>query len=105
MEDYNPQQTMYQRPPKSWLVESILVTIFCCLPFGIAGIVYASRVETRYYGGDVEGAIRASDEAKKWTLIGFSIGLLIAILYIAMIAFGMFAGLTMEGLNQEEYYY
>lgn len=25
--------------PKTWLVESILVTLFCCLPFGIVGIV------------------------------------------------------------------
>jgi len=41
MENFNNQ-----KPPKSWLVESILVTLFCCLPFGIAGIVNASRVES-----------------------------------------------------------
>ena len=35
-----------QKPPKTWLVESILVTLFCCLPFGIAGIVNASKVES-----------------------------------------------------------
>ena len=58
-----------QKPPKSWLVESILVTIFCCLPFGIVGIVNASRVESRYYAGDIEGAMRASQEAGKWTKI------------------------------------
>lgn len=28
--------------PKTWMAESILVTVFCCLPFGIAGIVFAS---------------------------------------------------------------
>ena len=28
--------------PKTWLVESILVTLFCCLPFGIVGIVNAA---------------------------------------------------------------
>jgi len=27
--------------PKSWFVESILVTLFCCLPFGVVGVVYA----------------------------------------------------------------
>ena len=30
-------------PPKTWLVESIVATILCCLPFGFAGIVNASR--------------------------------------------------------------
>ena len=29
------QQRPMGPPPKSYLVESILVTIFCCLPFGI----------------------------------------------------------------------
>ena len=54
-----------QFPPKTWLVQSILVTLFCCLPFGIAGIVNASKVESRFYAGDKVGAQRASDNAKK----------------------------------------
>ena len=51
-------------PPRTWLAESILATILCCLPFGIVGIVYAARVENRFYGGDIEGAKAASREAK-----------------------------------------
>ncbi|WP_419184195.1 DUF2752 domain-containing protein [Xiashengella succiniciproducens] len=43
----------FQQPPKTWLGESILVTIFCCLPFGIAGIVNASKVESRFYAGEI----------------------------------------------------
>jgi len=70
-----------QTPPKSWLVESILVTIFCCMPFGIVGIVYASKVESRFSVGDYEGALRASMEAKKWTIIGFVLTLVGGILY------------------------
>ena len=53
------------RPPKTWLVESILATLFCCLPFGIAGIVNAAKVESRFFAGDTEGALRASQEAGK----------------------------------------
>src|SRR4029079_6010877 len=48
-EQYRPQEVFQNRPPKSWLAESILVTLFCCMPFGIAGIVNASRVESRFY--------------------------------------------------------
>jgi hypothetical protein len=70
-----------QRPPKTWLVESILVTIFCCLPFGIAGIVNASKIESRFYAGDIEGANRASADAKKWTTYGFWFGIVVGVLY------------------------
>ena len=44
--------------PKNWLVESILVTIFCCLPFGIVGIINAANVNSRYDTGDFAGATR-----------------------------------------------
>lgn len=65
-----------QKPPKTWLVESILVSLFCCLPFGIVGIVNAARVESRFFAKDYEGATRASQEAKKWTIVSFVLGLI-----------------------------
>lgn len=68
--------------PKTWLLESILVTIFCCLPFGIAGIIFASRVESKFYSGDVNGALQASREAGKWTKLGLWIGLAVIVLYL-----------------------
>ncbi|MBO7197759.1 MAG: CD225/dispanin family protein, partial [Tidjanibacter sp.] len=33
-------------PPSSNLIWGILTTIFCCLPFGIVSIVFASRVDS-----------------------------------------------------------
>ncbi|NVO18579.1 MAG: CD225/dispanin family protein [Bacteroidetes bacterium] len=88
------------RPPKTWLVESILVTLFCCLPFGIAGIIYAAKVESRHYAGDYQGALQASSEAGKWTKIGFWIGIGILILYIiyfvAIFFFAMNNGSSFE---------
>lgn len=72
-----------QRPPKTWLVESILVTLFCCLPFGIAAIVNASGVESRFYAGDFEGAKRCSKRAKYWLLWSFWISIIGVILYLA----------------------
>jgi hypothetical protein len=61
-------------PPKSWLVESILATIFCCMPFGLAGIVHAAKVEAYAESGEYDKARYASKEAKKWTLIALGIG-------------------------------
>lgn len=74
--------------PKNWLVESILVTVLCCLPFGIAGIVSATKVESLYYAGDYEAAEQASKDAKKWTIVGFCSTFVVVILYF-IFAVGM----------------
>lgn len=77
--------------PKNWLVESILLCLCCCLPFGIAGIVNASKVETLYRFGDYEEALRVSKEAKKWFLVGLIVGLVGWGLYFGFYALGMLA--------------
>ncbi|MFD2553913.1 CD225/dispanin family protein [Sphingobacterium tabacisoli] len=61
--------THYLRPPKTYLVESIITTILCCWIFGIPAIVYASRVEKKFYAGDLAGAESDSKNAKKWIII------------------------------------
>ncbi len=68
-------------PPKSYLLESILATLFCCLPFGIAGIVNAAKVESRWMAGDHDGAVRASRAARQWTMVSFWIVLVFFLLY------------------------
>lgn len=67
--------------PKTWMAESILVTIFRCLPFGIAGIVFAAKVSSLYAAGKYEEAEAASKNAGKWTKIGFFAGIVVIILY------------------------
>lgn len=55
-------------PPANNMVGAILVTILCCLPFGIAAIVNASRVESLWYAGNHQAAIEAADKARKWVI-------------------------------------
>lgn len=88
-----PAQPYIQRgrPPKNYLVESILVTLFCCLPFGIAGIVNAASVESKFNAGDVAGSHRASAEAKKWMQVGFWVGIGGTIIYAAFLVIAMLA--------------
>ena len=87
--EQQPEQSLFPAtPPKNWLVESILVTIFCCLPFGIVGIVNASQVNSKFAAGDFEGAVRASKEARKWTRIGFFIALGLLIVYLLGLVLG-----------------
>jgi hypothetical protein len=86
------QQIVPPVRPKNWLVESILVTLFCCLPFGIAGIVFAAQVNSAYDRGDYAVALKNSMEAGKWTKIGFFVGLAGIALYFIFILItgGMF---------------
>ncbi len=77
----------FQPPPKNWLVESILVTIFCCLPFGVVGIINASKVNAAVAAGNMEEAARLSKEAGKWTKIGFFVGLAIGVIYLIVNVF------------------
>ncbi len=99
-QQFGPQPPATQ--PKNWLVESILVTIFCCLPFGIAGIVFATQVNSKWAAGDYNGAMQASKDAGKWTKIGFFVGLGIILYLIAVFVFG-FSAFWMAGRHSYNY--
>lgn len=79
--------------PKNWLVESIIVTILCCLPFGIVAIINATKVETLWNTGQHDAALKASQEAGKWVKIGVITAVVLWGLYFILIIFGIFAGL------------
>ena len=76
---YGPSTNQPNRQvmPKTWLTESVLVTVlsFLCLcnligaiP-GLVAIFKANSVKTKYMQGDMQGANAASSSAKKWMLI------------------------------------
>jgi hypothetical protein len=71
MDNNKPKEIL----PKTWIVESILISLFCFPPFGIIALIYASKVEYLYYLGEFELANRASNIAKKWSKIGFICGI------------------------------
>jgi len=64
------------------LIPAILVTIFCCMPFGIPAIVYAAQVDGKISAGNIPAALEASRKAKMWCWIAFGSGLAIFILWI-----------------------
>lgn len=64
------------KPPKTWLLESVLITLILCSPLGILGIVNAIKVKSRLKSGDIDGARKASESARNWTLSGLLLGIL-----------------------------
>ena len=55
--------------PGSGMAMSVLVTIFCCLPFGIVAIVQSARCNALYNNGAYIEAIQASRSAVMWQWI------------------------------------
>ena len=86
-------QALAGGPVPNYLVQSILVTIFCCWPVGIPAIVYAAQVNSKLAVGDREGAIDSSRKAKKWAWIAFGLGMSVIVLYLLAI---LFLGLSGE---------
>ncbi len=68
----------------NYLFQSILVTIFGFLPAGILAIFYAAQVDARLAAGDFNGALIASNNAKRWCWVG--LGVAVVIWFIALIA-------------------
>lgn len=79
--------------PENYLVQSILITLCCCLPLGIVAIVFSAQVDSKWSAGDYAGAIEASENAKKWGWIAFGLGIagivLWLVFYFFMLAVGM----------------
>lgn len=68
-------------PPPTYMVWAILVTIFCCLPFGIVAIIKASNVNSAWYAGNYDLAVKNSEDAKKWCIYSVVASVAVTILY------------------------
>ena len=67
--------------PKTWLTESILLTLLCSV-IGLIPFFHGMQVRSLYRMGDYEGAARESATAKKWLFIAAAIGLVVDALYL-----------------------
>ncbi len=76
----------------NYLVQSILVTLFCCLPFGIVAIVFAAQVNSKAQAGDIQGAMQASKQAKTWCWASVGVSLVVFVLYMGLMIIGSIVG-------------
>jgi hypothetical protein len=68
--------------PPNYLPWAIVATILCCLPLGVASIVFANQVNVKYAQGDLAGANEASQKAKNFAIASAIIGPVIMIIYL-----------------------
>lgn len=81
----------------NYLVHAIVVTVLCCLPFGIVAIVYAAQVNGKLAAGDYGGALEASSKARTWCWVSFGAGLAFAFAYAAYMLVVMGSLAVMSG--------
>jgi len=80
----------------NYLVQSILLTLFCCLPLGIVAIVFAAQVNSKLAAGDYHGAIDSSNKARMWCWWSFGLGLASVVLSFGFMVLGILSGLAGE---------
>jgi hypothetical protein len=68
----------------NYLVQAILCTLCCCLPFGIVAIVYSSQVNSKLLAGDYDGAQESSKKARLWCWLSFGFGIALYPIWIAL---------------------
>ena len=74
--------TPYASKPDSYLVWGVLVTVLCCLPFGIISIIKASSVDSHWYAGRYQEAYEASASARNWAIAAAVSSLVGTVLYL-----------------------
>ncbi len=64
--------------PPTYMAWSIVATVLCCLPIGIVGIIFASKVTTAWRMGDLKNAEKYSEWTQWCIILSISLGLLMS---------------------------
>ncbi|MBQ1277892.1 MAG: CD225/dispanin family protein [Thermoguttaceae bacterium] len=70
-----------------YLIWNVLSTLFCCMPIGIAGIIFSIQTNSAKTRGDFEAAARHSSTAKTLLIVGACVGglqILLSLAYVAL---------------------
>lgn len=86
--------------PKDYLVESILVTIFCCMVFGILGIVYSVQANSAFSSGNITAANEFSAKAKQWVTYGFWCGIAVVGIYAILALMGALSSISLTSISE-----
>lgn len=94
-----PSQNMPAERPSNYLILAIVTTFLCCNVTGVVSIIYAARVNAKWEGGDYNGAVSDSKNAKLWGLIGLIGGFVLIGLFALFYGAMFFAALSSGEFN------
>lgn len=73
-----------RKMPATYMLWSIVATILCCLPAGVAAIVYSAQVSSKFYAQDYDGARRCSRNAEIWIIASIVTGVIFNAFYMPL---------------------
>ncbi|XP_075295506.1 proline rich transmembrane protein 1B [Opisthocomus hoazin] len=79
-----------QRPPKDYMVESVLVTVFCCLLTGVIALVYSHETRAALVRGDMAQASVASRKAQSLVLFSLLFGLFASVSWVIYVLVALY---------------
>ena len=71
---------------RSYIVLSVLMTAFCCLPFGIAAIISSTQVDALVKSGEITKARAASERTRALLIWG------VVITIVTFLSYGLMCG-------------
>ncbi|XP_044539608.1 proline rich transmembrane protein 1B, partial [Gracilinanus agilis] len=91
----NPMNSMSaamdRRPlPKDYMVESVLVTLFCCLITGVIAIVYSHETRAALSRGDLAQAEQASKKARSLVLFSLLFGVFVSTSWVIYVIVALY---------------
>ncbi|NXV12250.1 PRT1B protein, partial [Cepphus grylle] len=86
-----PSPTGHGQPlPKDYMVESVLVTIFCCLLTGVIALVYSHETRAAISRGDMAQANVASKKAQSLVLFSLLFGLFASVSWVIYVLVALY---------------
>ena len=79
----------------NYLVPAI-ISLFCCLPLGVVGVIFAAQVNGKVAAGDTAGALDAAKKAKMFSFIAIGLGILGIVGYVLFVVI-MGVGMGLAG--------
>ncbi|XP_024617990.1 proline rich transmembrane protein 1B [Neophocaena asiaeorientalis asiaeorientalis] len=83
--------TVEHRPlPKDYMVESVLVTLFCCLLTGLIAVVYSHETRAALGRGDLAQAEEASRKARSLVLFSLLFGVFVSTSWVIYVVVALY---------------
>ncbi|EHH57025.1 hypothetical protein EGM_06583, partial [Macaca fascicularis] len=83
--------TVEHRPlPKDYMMESVLVTLFCCLLTGLIAIVYSHETRAALGRGDLAQAEEASRKARSLVLFSLLFGVFVSTSWVIYVVVALY---------------
>ncbi|KAM6372442.1 proline rich transmembrane protein 1B [Pluvialis apricaria] len=79
-----------QHLPKDYMVESVLVTVFCCLLTGVIALIYSHETRAALGRGDMAQANVASKKAQSLVLFSLLFGLFASISWVIYVLVALY---------------